>query len=327
MTVHPSRGRAGFTLVEALVVTAIIAVLFGLVTSAVMRGLQTAEDARVSAEIQQLSIGINAAFKAQFNGETPPSFIRLRPKMDYNLADPVDAWSWTILSKFWPQAKKQSDGGGPIDWGQTGSPMSQQPYLLQGHQCLAFFLGGARYDNGQAGSNLGAHIGFSSNPINPMDTTNQSRVGPFYEFAADRLTTSARGSFAAYKDPYNPGQPYYYFSAYRSQYVATYLANSNNPNPVEAINLGTVNGRAAFLSPFRDLNNGQFYNPQTFQLVCAGRDGKIAHYAGGGRTPTHPMGWRNGNFGVNQGVDNVDNPREAQDDLCNFHPNKMGIPK
>src|SRR4051812_5871083 len=89
-----SRRRTGFTLVEVLVVTAIIAILFGLVTAAVMRGFQTAEDARVQAEIQQLGIGIQA-FKSQFNVTYIPSSITLKTRLaDYLDTNPQDQADW-----------------------------------------------------------------------------------------------------------------------------------------------------------------------------------------------------------------------------------------
>ena len=67
--------RAGFTLVELVIVIAIIGILAALITPAVMRAFGSARDAKVKVEITQLASAI-AAFKATY-GMDPPSRIVL----------------------------------------------------------------------------------------------------------------------------------------------------------------------------------------------------------------------------------------------------------
>lgn len=333
---HPGspRRRAGFTLVEALVVTAILAILFGLVTGAVMRGIITAEDTRVAVEIKQLENAITS-FKTQFKVDYLPSSITLRTNLSsYPDNDP----DWQFLTTMWPRLEKMKSGVPQfVDWAQVVNSPQQPPnrpnpaaaaFVLQGHQCLAFFLGGRRFDNQQA-QNLGGYTGFSSNPTNPMapppPAGNEVPAGPFYEFAVERIVNNLRGAFPAYKDPYNPGQPYYYFSAYRGNYV-----NPGRTVP-DMITVPLPNNRNGYVTAYRDWTvpgaqgqNGQFYNANRFQIFSAGRDGMLYAHAAGRPFFTE---WRNGIYNPAIGNGMATNAKDGSDDLSNFHPNKLGIPK
>ena len=69
------RERAGFTLVELLVVIIVLAILVGLLLPVIAGALRTAKNAAVQAEINQLAQAL-ANFKATY-GDYPPSRVLL----------------------------------------------------------------------------------------------------------------------------------------------------------------------------------------------------------------------------------------------------------
>lgn len=80
--VRNSRRRRGFTLVEILVVVAIIVILSALLTPAIMRALVSARNARLAIEIAQLKLAIET-YK-QKTGDYPPSLNEyFQPSSDY----------------------------------------------------------------------------------------------------------------------------------------------------------------------------------------------------------------------------------------------------
>ena len=146
----------GFTLVEMLVVIAIIGILAGLVTAAAIRARIVVKNAAIGVDISQLDAALKA-YKAKF-GEYPPDGI-----------DPVAVQRH--IAKAFPRYP------GPVP-----------AFLndLEPHNALAFWLGGMPDVNGQLN-------GFSANPQNPFDNS-PSRIKPFFEFDPNRLTTTSLGT-------------------------------------------------------------------------------------------------------------------------------------
>src|SRR2546427_11133815 len=106
----PSRRRTGFTLVEVLVVTGILAILFALATGVAIRALITAQEARVKAEMQQLESAITS-FKTSKGVSYLPSRFRLRANiLDYftptAMNDPLDKASREFIYTIWPRLPK-----------------------------------------------------------------------------------------------------------------------------------------------------------------------------------------------------------------------------
>ncbi len=330
----PSRRRTGFTLVEVLVVTGILAILFALATGVAIKALASAEDARTAADIRQLEVAI-ASFQAKFNVEYLPSQITLYTKLDrYATANQQD---WQYLTKVWNRLSQKVPNSNPpvtnyINWGQIQGFSNQDlTYTLQGDQCLAFFLGGCRYDTSPPlapQAELGGPIGFSPNPFNPMaiplQNTNEVRVGPFFEFDAKRYlyanpTAGTRGQFPSYQDAYVKGSPYYYFSSYRAGYIRP---GQTNPERV-TITFPNVTGSGE-LRAYREPGNGQFFNSNSFQIISAGRDAQVGAF-----TYTNTLQateWKNGSYGPTMTIWNP-NKSDFADDLCNFHPVKISIPQ
>lgn len=240
MTSKPT--RPAMTLIEILVVLAIIALLASLVSVAVISLLGRGEDAKVAAEIMQLSSALQD-FKQRF-GIYPPSSFTLRQNMNAYASDPTNA---RIVAKIWPRLGGTS-GSNPIDW---GVPPKSLPIALEPDQCLVFFLGGIPNQSAPG------CLGFSTSPSNPGANTSE-RIGPFFNFESGRLISRTGNSFYSYVDAYpvtlpsQSRQPYVYFSPATGSY------------PTAA-----ASGTGA--SAYRNSGN-VFYQKDSFQILSAGRD-------------------------------------------------------
>jgi prepilin-type N-terminal cleavage/methylation domain-containing protein len=299
--------RAGFTLVEALVVVSIIVILASLTTAAVVRALQSAEDARVVAEIKQLENAV-AAFKSEFGVGYMPGHIKLFNNLNnYNApnlktTDPVAFETKQFLSTMFPRMPFS----GTIAWSGSGSGT----YELFGPECLVFFLGGR---NGLDG--------FSKNQTDPWVGAG-NRNKPYFEFDQKRLKLMAwNPNFPAYLDPYNSGaaddQPYFYFSSKNGGDYSSLDTFAPSPGAY-----GTIK-----IAPFRDTTS-RFINPNGFQIMSAGRDKRVGNF---NLTAANPfIVWSSSNAfsgTTNPTGPSTDDPKFPQDNIANFHPVKLGIPQ
>lgn len=253
------RTRRGFTLIELLVVLTIIAILIGLLTPALMSAVRKARETQASTDIQVLAQAL-ANFKTKY-GDYPPSRVILNEDGVYGLT-PLEMRSLRYLRNFWPRARFSQDPNSPVTLTPVkpgklfffdfngNDTLDKGSYLLGGHQCLVFFLGGIPY---QSATGV-AMMGFGKNPLNPFTpaidpdvATNslasaEAREKPLLEFRPDRLVAPG-GGFPGYLDTYSsPGQPRYlaYFSAYGGQY------DPDDVNFSEADDQGNKNVGAAF---------------------------------------------------------------------------------
>ncbi len=270
--------RGGFTLVELLVVIIVLAILVGLLLPVIAAALRTARNAAVLAEISQLSQAM-ASFKQSF-GDLPPSRVLLvesgnyAPFINSNAgvstidpnASPSDTTvsilaqrSLTALRKFWPKVVFSTSGqppqifynappGAGYWYDFNGNGVMDGPYILHGHECLAFFLGGIPYEDPQTGA-FGM-TGFGKDPVNPFTNSlaadsryggnpnpmySANRQSPSFEFIGSRLfldpnnVTNLNGTASpgipGYYDSLTSNSPqttngtlnfYVYFSAYGS---------------------------------------------------------------------------------------------------------------
>lgn len=239
MTRHSNRrrtpagpARGGFTLVELLIVFVILAILIALLLPAINGAVRTAKNAAVTANLKQLDAAL-AAFKSKY-GEYPPSRIILWEDGYFRINDqtPLAASggsadmtvgqlaqrSLAIMRKFFPKAVFSSSGAVWVDQSQwydfngdrlpggvnaSGSYSYSTPIILQGHQCLTFFLGGLPYNDQTNGLGF-SMTGFARNPANPFtpsiapggvvtdpvkapNFSSQNREAPLFEFASERL--------------------------------------------------------------------------------------------------------------------------------------------
>jgi hypothetical protein len=118
----------------------------------------------------------------------------------------------------------------------------------------------------------GKMIGFSADPNNPFDTTNECRIGPFFDFDPARLRND--GGLPVYLPPNGNSQsePYVYFRP-----------DSN----------GEYHDAWKNCCPCRDSATGGWINPKSFQLFAPGLGGKFgsgAQYPSGTDYDTQRQG-------------------------------------
>jgi prepilin-type N-terminal cleavage/methylation domain-containing protein len=335
-------GGLGFTLVELLIVIAIISVLLSLVSSAVWKAVVTANRVRNQNEISQLATAVEN-FKQKF-GIYPPSRIILCEIYDYYFQgnkrgnppkSQLHADSLQFLQTIWPRinfnfvnkpAIGSSSRWNGIDWNGDGKPTPGE-FLLEGDQCLVFFLGGIPGVDPTTGRLFCG--GFSTNPQNPAYQTlavGSEIIQPFFDFQSDRLISlpksfrtnqSIGSSFYSYKDTYG-NVPYAYFSSYKTS------NGYNRYNSSDCDSLG-VWPYAQGLVP-----TPRYLNPNTFQIISAGANGALVgtkHLGfGRGTDLTNPNSiWTPQTAGISQAIWGYNNDKQAGvDDQSNFYDSTLG---
>jgi general secretion pathway protein G len=309
---HHAERRPGFTLVEMLVVLAIVVVLMSLIAGAVLYFTRVGPIIQAQTEISQLHHAVES-FKQKY-GIYPPSKIFLANNLQDYLAayqyysNLNDTYNVAVINNSWPVTSnsmqylqrifpKMALPPGPpanmgqvtqltVDWtGQfdtsllASNPNRWKGTFLEGDQCLVFFLGGMQTLS-QPG-NIPTCNGFASFAKNPTWMGNvANNYPPLYDFPSTRLTTVTRNypkqfnvnPFFAYKDPYGTGSPYIYYSSYGTP--NGYLS----PDCLSQVGPTSLQSMSSpyyeVVSPIR-----QYLNKNTFQIISAGADGDFG--AGG----------------------------------------------
>jgi general secretion pathway protein G len=214
-----------------------IGVLIALLLPAIQGAVRTANNAAVTSEINAMAQAL-ASFQAKY-GDYPPSRMLLCENGAWNtqdttpLAGPKQAditygqlaqRSISYMRKFWPRVTTTTDITNPIFkstsnvwYDFNGNGKMDSPYVLEGHECLVWFLGGIPTTGGVSG--------FSKNPVNPFvaDSLAPNRTRAFFEFKANRLALDTQATsnplrqlaqIPAYQDSLRTGRFYAYFSAY-----------------------------------------------------------------------------------------------------------------
>ena len=329
-----SQARTGFTLVEMLVVIAIIGILVSLISAAVLKALGAGRQTANMAEIRKMAAAVQA-FQTHYKVSHIPSRIVLckyLKQYEDNRAIPLYRDSEAYLRQVWPRLGWQPTNGQGyvrIDWNGIsdppaaagGNPLEANPvanpnnvFTLEGGQCLVFFLGGIPELTGPAGTR-----GFSTNPLNPA--VGSERVSPFYEFKGNRLDLV--DNFYFYLDTYGePGDParkaYAYFSSYGTTNGYNKYARNANPrlNFSDCRNPQMYGGGGTW--PVA-VAAGRYMHPESFQIISAGANqafGPGTDVSGVGS----PLFWSS-----RVTIPAYAGGQPGADDQSNFHSLQLGV--
>jgi general secretion pathway protein G len=287
-----------------LTVIVIIVVLVSLLLPALAAAYRRAKEASVTAELNGLSTALTS-YKAS-HGCFPPSRILLCEDGQFYAKGPnytltptqiaLIPRSISYLRKIYPRVQIDSyNVGSKLFYDFNGDGVLSPPVVIQGHECLPFFLGGVP----QNAAGKWSLTGFCVSPINPFQsTTNGSnRSKPDYDFDNGRLIDSDGNGFPEYVDSY--GGPtdsgvIAYFSGYEgSGYdpddlnlaepddLGTYpttngaFAVGNDPTSSNASNTpgftSSPSPNPLTVSPTLS-TQVVWWKAQTFQLFTSGRD-------------------------------------------------------
>jgi prepilin-type N-terminal cleavage/methylation domain-containing protein len=328
---HPRRaGRSAFTLVELLVVVAIIAVLVSLTAAAVMKFLGEGEVVQNTSEIRQLETAI-AAFHRDFNlGKEyfPSRFVLCKSYASYfaggKIKSQIHADSLAFLQRMFPRLwGNNTTQATVVDWNGTGATTDAE-VVLEGDQCLVFFLGGIQDLSG--GQGAFACRGFSTSGTNPAANT-PNRKGPYYEFPGGRLVVyqppapaTRTNTYLSCLDVYKK-KPFAYFSSYATPNgYNKYFDAKNNPTS-DCASLGVWPYAESITA-----SGIRYQYPRKFQIISAGDDQKFG--MGTNLTLPTPMPWTPATAqsvpGEGPPAPNPKEPTAGQDDQANFYPNLLG---
>ncbi len=338
---RPGR-RRGFTLIELLVVVTIIALLIALLLPAIMGAYRRAQGAAVQAEINQLAQAISS-FKTKYgdyfpsrivlseNGVLPTAATVVSSGANADITQlQLSTRTANAFRKFWPRAQISTTGtavlpaGTWYDFDGNGTNGGATQFILEGHQCLVFFLGGIPLAaNGQ----IQGTLGFAKSPTNPFMNGivgsamySANRDQPFYTFDTSRLAISTVGAGSNFSPGFldqlntQPGSPQNFYAYFSFNNGLGYDPNDINfHNPLyEADGNGTAPLLLSFCAPLTlpasatapqttasptpnpytssspvpsATNQSPTYiNAQSFQIISAGNNG--AYGLGGYYNPT-----------------------------------------
>jgi len=262
MIVIRSRGvpRAGFTLIELLVVMAIIAILVSLSAAGVMRVLWKIPEIQARTEIGEFDTALGSVMADYGLSDPPPSVLVL------NETNPQSGPSGPFLTKMF--GKNLGVGATFVDW--NGDGVANGPWILEGEQCLVFYLGGIPNTAAVAAGSPPQCLGFSTNNMNPAQAGG-ARKGPYFQFQSSRLVAGppTAPNFFMYIDAWKAKtgpKPYAYFSSQGIQGT-----NLSSGYAMGALGAGK-DCQSIGANPYLD-TAGNFTFSNKYQIISAGQNG------------------------------------------------------
>jgi prepilin-type N-terminal cleavage/methylation domain-containing protein len=268
--------RSAFTLVEILIVLAIILVLVALLAGAVYNAMSRGPQVQARSELGQLDSALGA-FKARY-GSYPPSRITLWSSVSKYGSTPLDLDSVAYLKSVFPAL---ASSWSSVNW---GGGVGNDGATLSGDQCLVFFLGGIPSEVGGVRTTLGFNTG--NNPANVG-----SGAVRFYEFPSARLVKSTTNNYFSFQDPW--GTPYAFHSSYSWKSPNSF----NRYTTSDCANLKGGDGPAGPSPYYLPATVNQGYNRESGQIISAGPD---MQFGGGGS-------WSQNNLNTGVGADDLSN--------------------
>ncbi|MSU80221.1 MAG: prepilin-type N-terminal cleavage/methylation domain-containing protein [Gemmataceae bacterium] len=287
--------RPGFTLVEILVVIAIIAILAALVVGGVVSFMSKGPEIQTRNDLLQLSTALDK-FYAKYKFYPPDQIKLCANYSQYNVV--ADKASLAYIGTMWPNLGQFTN----VPWaGSTAIPATG--IVLEGDQCLVFFLGGP-----PVGSTPGLMGGFSLNPRDPISIAGGVDRERFMDFDTGRLVNRPTVAyptghpFPSMFDRSDKRMPYVYFSSGRYGYDPTTPNSAGGFTPAGILTNPVIPYRELLLPPYN------FHQKSRFQIISAGRDGL---YGPGGV-------WTQATAGSMS--------LQGRDDMTSFYESKMGSP-
>ena len=289
--------RTAFTMVELVIVIAIIAILMAFLLPAIGGAITTARNATVTSEIANLEKAI-AEFKLKYGVEPPSRMFLYEEEAGWDRTDIVTRESKAFIRQCWPNFDFDYSGqSGELDINGNDAIESANDGRIQlnGAECLLFFLGGMCATEDATGTSLrdasGSTmpsgtagtiakwfpLGFSTNAASPF-VRGGSRVGPFYEFEPSRIKDINGGTLLRAMPEYLdtlPGQtsPYNFASSYGGR---GYNVNASFVNTDLDLGASSVTSPTYVYLQSADTTEGTVsavpFNNKSYQIISPGLD-------------------------------------------------------
>jgi len=330
-----TRSSSAFTLVELMIVIAIVGILATLVTVGVMKALEKGKMVAARTEISQIEAAIAAAKQKYSLDQLPQALVLYDNLPDWERQSSASYVSTNFpaaLSPLYSDAQKMlivadslnlmkkifgrnflkdAAGGanGRVRW---TAGAATYPIALGSNQAIWFLLGGVLDANGK----YGGFPGYPNEPTMTLSNVAATKpILPFLEMESSKISVGTNG-FGSYLDSY--GTPYAFFS---SKYNYCNFPNSITGFGVQYLGSFSHEGKTVwpFYNPIAGTPTNwtqvKFFNPRSFQVVSAGADkifGSNQNSATGTPIPYQP------------GSNEYALGEVGYDDLANFSSTTLG---
>ena len=318
--------NSAFTLVELMIVIAIIGILASLATVGVMKVLERSKMVTARIEVSQLEAAVSAAKLDLGNVDELPSLIIVYQDMgkfsgktsitsesafNKKLRESTFTMMQKVFGRNFGKNGTTNDYFYPISNSNPGPDFTnpikinwpcQDGKVIQGMQAYMFWLGGMYTSTGGKYS----FTGFSTDKRDPCELASSKRKGPYFDFDSSRVKNIGMMPGSTYLTYVNSWEgEYTYFSnssykLYANSSIASPMSTTNEKHSLE------LNNYSAKIEPY--LNGNIFFNTKTFQLISSGQN-QVFGPGGSAWTP---------------GSSKYAIDADGYDDLSNFSSTQLG---